>query len=227
MEKKNRLRAVRNGMIAALLLLFIWRASDCPLPTLEMELHRSERQALAEESRVVWEYRGTQYNDSDMLVGLSRAYIHTYTESGRLTLWPRSVEEPTLVVLPERTRYAVQGGSYLAPAFLAVDPPALAESARLTMTISYSDSEGSAMLEDEIYRMEGVEQGGCFFFQLEMKYRPLSGDASEEMYNLQRHEEGALWFFVTAFSPDELAYYPYTLEFFDYAGNLIKTVSNQ
>lgn len=226
MRKRNRFRAVRNLIITWLLLLLIWYSSGCPLPTLEMEMHRSERQMLAAQSHVVWRYQGRQYSDRDILVGLSDDSIHTYSEVGRLTVWPRSVKEPALVVLPERTRYTVQGGSYLAPSFLAVDPPALAERARLTMTISYSDSEGSTMLEDQIYRMEGVGQGGCFFFQLEMKYEPLSGDASEEMYDLQRHEEGALWFFMTGFSPGELAYVPYTLEFFDSAGNLIKPVSN-
>ncbi len=226
MWKTSRFRALRNLALTGLLLLLIWYINDCPLPTLEMELHRAERQALAEESQAIWEYQGRQYNDRDMLVGLTSSSVHTYSEFGRLSFWPRSAEEPTLVVLPERTRYAVQGGSYLAPAFLAIDPPSLAESARLTMTISYSDSGGAVMLEDEVYRMEGVKQGGCFFFQLEMKYRPLSGDASKELYDLQNSEEGALWFFAASFSPKELIYYPYALEFFDSAGELLQTVSN-
>lgn len=226
MWKTSRFRTLRNLALTGLMLLVIWCINGCPLPTLEMELHRAERQALAEESQVVWEYRGKQYSDRDILVGLAGSSIHTYSGFGRLILWPRSAEEPTLVVLPERTRYAVQGGSYLAPAFLAIDPPSLAESARLTMTISYSDSEGAVMLEDEVYRMDGMKQGSCFFFQLEMKYRPLSGDAGKELYNLQNSEEGALWFFSTSFSPEDLAHYPYTLEFFDSAGALLQTVSN-
>lgn len=213
MAQRHRRRFLRNMLIAALLALVVWYAKGCPLPTQEMELHRMERKRLAPESTVVWSYQGRQYNDRSMLVGLSPDYVHAYAEDYRLILWPRNGDTATLVVLPDRTRYAVQGGSYLAPAFLAVDPPALAESAHLALSLSYNDSEGNVMLEDEVYQMEGEKQGNCFFFQLKMKR---SGNNSEE---------GALWFLVNALSPDELSLYPYTLTFYDGDGNLLETVS--
>ena len=128
-------------------------------------------------------------------------------------LWPRNKDTATLVVLPDRTRYTVQGGSYLGPAFLAVDPPSQAESARLVISVSYYDSEGNSMLEDEVYQMEGEKQGSCFFFQLEMKQ---SGNSSEE---------GALWFLANASSPDVLSSYPYVLTFYDSDGDLLVMVS--
>ena len=217
MRKKNRFRALRNLAIAALLLVFIWYLGGCPLPTLEMELHRAERQALAEESRVVWAYQGKQYNDRDILVGLAGSSVHTYSQFGRLALWPRSVEEPTLVVLPERTRYAVQGGSYLAPAFLAVDPPARAESARLTMDLNGVVVWSSPV---EPYVMGGEKAGGVFFFQLDYQHTSsqssaLSDDEATAFSVLYFHPE-----------PNTLAYCPYTLEFFDATGELLQTVSN-
>lgn len=214
MAQRHRRRFLRNILIAALLALVIWYAGGCPLPTREMELHRRERQRLVPESTVVWSYQGRQGSDRDMLVGVSPDYVHAYAENYKLILWPRSGDTATLVVLPDRTRYVIQGGSYLGPAFLAVDPPALAESARLVLTVSYNDSEGSVMLEDEVYQMEGEKQGSCFFFQLKMKR---SGNNSEE---------GALWFLVNSCSPDDLSLYPYTLTFYDSGGQLLETVAS-
>lgn len=214
MAQRHRRRFLRNILITVLLALVIWYAKGCPLPTQEMELHRMERKRLAPESTVVWSYQGRQGSDRDMLVGVSPDYVHAYAENYKLTLWPRSGDAATLVVLPDRTRYTVQGGSYLGPALLAVDPPALAESAQLDLTISYRDSEGSAMLEDEVYQMEGEKQGSCFFFQLQLKR---DGNNSEE---------GALWFFVDVFSPDDLSLYPYTLTFYDGDGDLLETIAS-
>ena len=213
MAQRHRRRFLRNLFLILIFSLILWYAKGCPLPTQKMELHRRERQQLLPESTVVWSYQGRKGNDRDMLVGVSPDYVHAYAENYRLVLWPRSKDTATLVVLPDRTRYTVQGGSYLGPAFLAVDPPSQAESARLVISVSYYDSEGNSMLEDEVYQMEGEKQGNCFFFQLEMKQ---SGNSSEE---------GALWFLANAFSPDVLSSYPYVLTFYDSDGNLLETVS--
>ena len=213
MAQRHRRRPLRNLFLILILALVVWYAKGCPLPTQEMELHRWERQRLAPESTVVWSYQGKRSGDRDMLVGLNPEYVHAYAEDYKLVLWPRNKDTATLVVLPDRTRYTVQGGSYLGPAFLAVDPLSQAESARLVISVSYYDSEGNSMLEDEVYQMEGEKQGSCFFFQLEMKQ---SGNNSEE---------GALWFLANAFSPDVLSSYPYTLTFYDSDGNLLETVS--
>ena len=215
MAQRHRRRFLRNILITVLLALVIWYAKGCPLPTQEMELHRRERQRLLPESTVVWSYQGRQGNDRDMLVGVSPDYVHAYAENYRLTLWPRNGDTATLVVLPDRTRYTVQGGSYLGPALLAVDPPALAESAQLALAISYIDSLGNVMLENVVYQMEGEKQGDCFYFQLKLKR---DGNNSEE---------GALWFLVNSFTypPENLSRYPYTLTFYDGNGNLLETVS--
>ena len=215
MAQRHRRRFLRNLLITVLLALVIWYAKGCPLLTQDMELHRRERQRLLPESTVVWSYQGRQYNDRDMLVGVSPNYVHAYAENYRLTLWPRNRDTATLVVLPDRTRYVVQGRSYLGPALLAVDSPALAESARLVLTVSYSDSEGNVILEDEVYQMKGEKQGSCFFFQLKMKW---NGN------NIS--EEGALWFLVNVLSPEDLSLYPYTLTFYDGDGNLLETVTS-
>lgn len=213
MAQRHRRRFLRNLFLVLIFSLILWYAEGCPLPTQEMELHRWERQRLAPESTVVWSYQGRQGSDRDLMVGVSPDYVHAYAENYRLVLWPRSKDAATLVVLPDRTRYTVQGGSYLGPALLAVDPPSQAESAQLVMTVSYRDSRGSSMLENETYQMEGEKQGSCFFFQLQLKR---DGNNSEE---------GALWFFVDAFSPDDLSLYPYTLTFYDSDGDLLETVS--
>lgn len=213
MAQRHRRRFLRNLFLVLIFSLILWYAEGCPLPTQEMELHRWERQRLAPASTVVWAYQGRQGSDRDLLVGVSPDYVHAYAENYRLVLWPRSKDAATLVVLPDRTRYSVQGGSYLGPALLAVDPPSQAESAQLVMTVSYRDSQGNSMLEDEVYQMEGEKQGSCFFFQMELKQ---DGNSSEE---------GALWFLANAFSPDVLASYPYVLTFYDSDGNLLETVS--
>lgn len=212
MAQRHRRRSLRNLFLILILALVVWYAKGCPLPTQEMELHRWERQRLAPESTVVWSYQGKRSGDRDLLVGVSPEYVHAYAEDYRLVLWPRAGDAPTLVALPDRTRYSVQGGSYLGPALLAVDPPSQAESARLVMTVSYRDSRGSSMLENETYQMEGEKEGSCFFFQLELKQ---DGNNSEE---------GALWFLANAFSPDVLSSYPYTLTFYDSDGDLLETV---
>ena len=141
MRRKHQRRVLINLLVIAVLALFLWVHEGCHLPTLEMELHRTERQRLAEESRVVWTYDGRAYNDRDMLVGVTGNGVHAYSEVYGLDIWPRSVAEPTLVILPNETRYTVQGGSYLGPALLAVDPPAGAETSQLTLDLSSSWGE--------------------------------------------------------------------------------------
>ena len=96
-----------------------------------------------------------------MLVGVTGNSIHAYSEVYGLDIWPRSVAEPTLVILPDRTRYTAQGGSYLGPALLAVDPPAGAETSQLTRDLSSSWGEEYVFTETA-----EREEGGLFFLQL-------------------------------------------------------------
>ena len=88
MAQRHRRRFLRNLLITVLLALVIWCAKGCPLPTQEMELHRMERKRLAPESTVVWSYQGRQYNDRDMLVGVSSDYVHLTVGSRGRRVFP-------------------------------------------------------------------------------------------------------------------------------------------
>lgn len=200
MKRTHRFRALRNLLLLALALFGLWWVRGFPLPTLELELHRAERQVLAEKSRVVWRYDGVQYGDRDILVGLTAAEVHTYGENRGLRIWPRSGDGPTLVLLPENTRY-YNMGSYTSPAFLAVDPPERAETARLTMTL------GEGFDEPVAYEMEGQKEDGLFFFQLQAKQT--GGSTSLNEYTI---------FLDLLCHGENLEQYPYVLEFFDGEG---------
>ena len=219
MRQKHQKRVLINLLAIAVLALFLWVYHEYPLPTQEMEFHRTERQVLMEESQVVWVYEGQTFSDPDILVGVSPRWVHTYGEptlpGTNEALWPRTVTEPSLLILPDHLEYYPEGGPLFArreaPALLAVDPPARAENATLTITISYSDSLGNVILENAVFQMEGEKQNGFFFFQLE-------AESSDEI--------GGLWFVVSTASPDKLRDYPYTLEFFDGGGALLGTYTN-
>lgn len=214
MRKENRSRALRNFAVLLVLAAIIWAVRGFDLPTLEMEMHRAERQHMIDESRVIWEYEGKMYNDRNITVGLGPRYITTRAESGHGDFWPRAVDGPTLLGLPTETRYTPPGTghSYLAPAFLAVDAPARAHSARLTTEMSYNEWS-------EIYVMEGEKQGTVWFFQLMMKYTPTLSEEGEEQSLLEHNA-----FTLTSFMRPDHFYYPCTLEFFDKEGNCISTL---
>lgn len=228
MAQRHRRRFLRNILITVLLALVIWYAKGCPLPTQEMELHRMERKRLAPESTVVWSYQGRQGSDRDMLVGVSSDYVHAYAENYKLTLWPRSGDTATLVVLPDRTRYQDKASSYLDPAMVAVDPPPQAESARLYLDFG---SEEVYIDDDKVpvtltYTLEGERQEGAFFFQLKHQYRHLDiqEDATEEQQLLSRTEDTVLAF-LDMDSPDQLSF-SYILTFYDGDGDLLETVAS-
>ena len=206
MRRKHQKRVLINLLAIAVLALFLWVHDGCPLPTLEMELHRAERRMLAEESRVVWTYEGRGYNDRDMLVGVTRNSVHAYSEVYGLDIWPRSVAEPTLVILPDRTRYTLQGGSCLGPALLAVGHDL--EVARLTIDFShFSKYLGT-------YVLYAQEQGtGVYFFQI----KPQSDSP---------HEESSLMSITSHSYPEFLADCPYTLKFTNEYGTLVRTCTN-
>lgn len=227
MAQRHQRRFLRNLLIAALLALVIWYAKGCPLPTQEMELHRRERQRLLPESTVVWSYQGRQGNDRDMLVGVSPDYVHAYAENYRLTLWPRSGDTATLVVLPDRTRYQDKAGSYLDPALVAVDPPPQAESARLFLdfTERYADPAAGEPSVAPTYTLEGERQEGVFFFQLQHQYRYLGGEDPTEEEQLLREREEDIMAFLELEEPRWLSF-SYTLTFYDGGGHLLETVSS-
>lgn len=116
-------------------------------------------------AHTVTDDQGRAYHDRSMLVGLGPLYVSTYSEAGKFYLWPRSGDSPTLVQLPEDTRYSPQGTfhSYQDPAFLLVDAPARAQSARLHLRLTHNSF-------DQVYTMEGQQQGVVWFFQLEKQH---------------------------------------------------------
>lgn len=218
MRKQHRIRVLRNIAIILLLAAVIWAIEGYDLPTMEMEMHRAERRHMIEESRVIWEYKGKQYRDRDMLVGLGPKYVTTYHESYSADFWPRSVEEPTLVLLPEGTRYSPDNSfnSYLDPAFLAVDAPARAQSARLSVLLDYNEFS-------EVYTAQGEKQGSVWFFQLERRYYAVN-ENSTEAERTRHHNEESAFNTLEFFSSSDHFYTPCTLEFFDKDGALISTL---
>lgn len=227
MAQRHRRRCLRNILITVLLALVIWYANGCPLPTQEMELHRRERQRLVPESTVVWSYQTRRYNDRSMLVGLSPHYVHAYAENYRLTLWPRSGDTATLVVLPDRTRYQDKASSYLDPALVAVDPPPQAESARLFLdfTERYADSAAGELSVAPTYTLEGERQEGVFFFQLQRQYSHLGGENPTEEEQLLTGREDDIMAFLELEEPRWLSF-SYVLTFYDGDGDLLETVAS-
>ena len=55
MRRKHQKRVLINLLAIAVLALFLWVYHEYPLPTQEMEFHRTERRMLMEESQVIWE----------------------------------------------------------------------------------------------------------------------------------------------------------------------------
>ena len=227
MAQRHRRRFLRNLLITVLLALVIWYAKGCPLLTQDMELHRRERQRLLPESTVVWSYQGRQYNDRDMLVGVSPNYVHAYAENYRLTLWPRNRDTATLVVLPDRTRYQDKASSYLDPALVAVDPPPQAESARLFLdfTERYADPAAGEPSVAPTYTLEGERQEGVFFFQLQHQYRYLGGEDPRRRNSCSGRGKRTLWLSWNWEEPRWLSF-SYTLTFYDGGGHLLETVSS-
>jgi len=217
-RKQNRFRALRNLTGAAVMFLFIWYLRGCPLPTAEMELHRSERQHLLPESRVIWTYTGAYGSDRDMMVSVAKGHAATYLEPGRCWFWDRTPGTPTVLVLPGNARYNPDGtaNSLLDPAFVAVDVPARAHSAKLHVLLSYNEWE-------QVYTVEGQKQQGLWFFQMERKYHYTNEYTTDEEWSRHHNESNAFSWMQHAGQSDGY-HAPYTLELFDREGNCFEKV---
>ena len=228
-RRKHQRRVLLNLLLTAVLALFLWAHDGYPLPTLEMELHRAERQTLAEESRVVWKVSDQSATmGGPVLAGVSSRWTHTYGsryDAPQLALWPRSKTEPTLVILPDIFRYHPEGAALThreeAPVLLAVDPPAGAETARLTIDFSFFSDKYSGWAP---YVVQGARSDPFFLFQVEVQYERNSLQNSD----LDLQESGL--FFNLIWSPGfamrTMDDFPYTLEFFDADGALIAAYDN-
>lgn len=166
-SRKHRFRAIQNLLAAVLLLLLPWRALGSPLPTREMEMHRAERECLIDPSTVVFTCESQperELGDPVMLVGVSRYTVQTSSRTHRFNVWPQNPEGATLVVLPSELEYKPE----MVVGLVAVEPPAPAETARLT--IDLSEGEGPA------HTVSGEKSGAVFLFRLEeTESLPLDG----------------------------------------------------
>ena len=206
MTRKHLRRTARNLLITAVLGALAWIASDFPLPTQELAFRRLERQYLAGRSEIIFrcESQGeARFGHPDMLLGVTDTAVLTSSDTHPFNVWPRDADGPTLVVLPSEL--------VLEPVFtvglVAVGPPARAETARLTITLSRLD-----WAED--YAMEGQRQGDVFLFSLAARH-------GEDDW--RSHEREALSE-LTHQQPRTFLY-PYTVEFFDAGGALLDTLS--
>lgn len=158
MVRKHRFRALRNLLLAVLFLTISWWRMGCPMPTRTMEFHHNEEIYLIDRSTVVLtcESEGEgELGDPVMLVGVSSRTIQTYSDTHPFNIWPKNPEGATLVALPSELEYEPK----LVAGLVAVEPPAPAESARLTIDVT--EGEGPPCT------MRGEKIGVVFLFRLE------------------------------------------------------------
>lgn len=221
MTRQNRNRALRNLAIGAVLLFAVWLLLGAPLPTVQMRMHREERRSLLPRSQVVWFRHSEAPHYPGVVAGIAPTAVYTYYQG--LEVWNRNPDEPTLVPLPD---YYI-GNGVSACSLLAVDPPAGAESARLTLTLEiqyWVEDDAEEALYSEEYREEGVRDGECFFFPLTRRHQ----DTEDPLW----HPEDIIfssWDMNYRIHYCDGGYYtaPYTLEFFDGEGELILSCGNQ
>ena len=244
MKRNHRLKFFINAALILLAAFTIWHHKNFPLPTLEMEMHRTEETYLADRSTVVYTYRHPYMEDAknlrairnqEVLVGTTMDSIHVFLlgiwgdpitwDYGRLAFFPRNIGTATLILLPETAIFDIydENGRPLPlmqyarnlPHLLAVGPPGAATRARLTIDLS-SRWEEAAL--PNLYTVDAHRDGDVFLFRLERKYQ--EGD---DLYLAE----------VRAFTTliqlrySDLYGIPYTLEFFDKDGNLLETVTEQ
>lgn len=203
-ERKHRLRGVRNLLAAAVLLAVLWWVNGCPLPTREMEFHRYERQHLIDRSTIVFtcESEGERMiagRDPVMLVGVSEHTVQTFSRTHPFNIWPKNRSGATLVVLPSELEE-----DPMVAGLVAVEPPARAESARLTIDMAHYTNDG----EETVCTLRGEKEGTVFLFRLPEEWEP-------------GHPLAMSTLFHTTSLP------PYTLEFFSGEGDLVGRTINQ
>lgn len=215
MTKRHKLRFARNLLISALLALFLWYVNGCPLPTREMEMHREERQVLAEESRVVWSWKNTSsLSNPDLLVGVTRDSVRTYP--GLSNVWPRNISTPTLVPMYRPIQFFARGGLFNvseALVLVAVDPPPQAETARLTLDLG---KLADRPLGDKLrYTVEIPREGDVFPFFVKKEHDTPSDPLCDE--------EDTAFSSLSFLCPDYMPLISYTLEFYDAGGASVGT----
>ncbi len=205
MERRHRLRAVRNLIAAVFLLAVFWWLYGCPLPTREMEFRRDERQHLTGRSDIIFtcESEGEAISgDPMMLVGVAERTVNTRSHTHPFNIWPKNPAGATLVVLPSE----LECKNRMVVGLAAVEPPASAERALLTIYWPFDIWFDG---ERVVVTAEGERKGEVFLFRME--------ETEDVPYNkilrLSR---------TTRVS--DLP--PYTLEFFSGDGALLEAVTN-
>lgn len=163
MERRHRLRAVRNLIAAALLLAVFWWLYGCPLPTREMEFRRDERQHLTGRSDIIFtcESEGEAISgDPMMLVGVAERTVNTRSHTHPFNIWPKNPAGATLVVLPSE----LECKNRMVVGLAAVEPPASAERALLTIYWPFDIWFDG---ERVVVTAEGERKGEVFLFRME------------------------------------------------------------
>ena len=205
MERRHRLRAVRNLIAAALLLAVFWWLYGCPLPTREMEFRRDERQHLTGRSDIIFtcESEGEAISgDPMMLVGVAERTVNTRSHTHPFNIWPKNPAGATLVVLPSE----LECKNRMVVGLAAVEPPASAERALLTIYWPFDIWFDG---EEVVVTAEGERKGEVFLFWMETT----EDVPYNKILRLSR---------TTRVS--DLP--PYTLEFFSGDGALLEAVTN-
>ncbi len=205
MERRHRLRAVRNLIAAVFLLAVFWWLYGCPLPTREMEFRRDERQHLTGRSDIIFtcESEGEAISgDPMMLVGVAERTVNTRSHTHPFNIWPKNPAGATLVVLPSE----LECKNRMVVGLAAVEPPASAERALLTIYWPFDIWFDG---ERVVVTAEGERKGEVFLFRME--------ETEDVPYKRLRR-----LFHTTRAS--ELP--PYALEFLSGDGALLETVTN-
>ena len=219
MRQKHQKRVLINLLAIAVLALFLWVYHEYPLPTQEMEFHRTERQRLAEESVIILRCEsGGELGDPTMLVGVTDSAVHTSSNSHLLNIWPKVTDSPTLVVLPSELEYHHQRISNLTIGLAAVEPPSWAETAQLTLTLACG-------IKETDYMMEAQRQGSAFLFRLESHFPNVTSQSDQRLVSQAKAEDDA-FFDLFHWTTTDRPMPPYTLEFFDGSGALLATYTN-
>ena len=205
MERRHRLRAVRNLIAAVFLLAVFWWLYGCPLPTRGMEFRRDERQHLTGRSDIIFtcESEGEAISgDPMMLVGVAERTVNTRSHTHPFNIWPKNPAGATLVVLPSE----LECKNRMVVGLAAVEPPASAERALLTIYWPFDIWFDG---ERVVVTAEGERKGEVFLFRME--------ETEDVPYKRLRR-----LFHTTRAS--ELP--PYALEFLSGDGALLETVTN-
>lgn len=199
MKRNHRLKFLINAALILLAASTIWHHKNFPLPTLEMEMHRTEETCLADRSTVIYTYRHPYMKDArnpyairnqEVLVGTTMDSIHVFLlgiwgdpitwDYGRLAVFPRNTGTATLIPLPETRINSISfefayNHHYHSNLYAANLPHLLAvgpptAATRARLTMDLSSRAENLVGSAAVYTAEADREGSVFLFQLERKF---------------------------------------------------------